>query len=88
MDHRRALRRQCGPLPQRIHSSYKFQPQEMIPVSGHPEVLVPYQELLLFERKGVTSIPKAAGDQVLALAVKGLLDGVDLEGGTVQRLGG
>ena len=37
---------------ERIHSSYKFQPQEMIPVPDHPEVLVPYPELLVSRGTG------------------------------------
>ncbi|HET6522780.1 MAG TPA: hypothetical protein VFG47_23595, partial [Geminicoccaceae bacterium] len=55
----------------RIHASYRFQPQEMIPVPGHPDVVVPYAELLVFERAGVPTIPKVAGDEVLTLNVKG-----------------
>jgi internalin A len=65
---------------ERIHSGYKFQPQEMIPIPGHPNVIVSYAKLLVFERSGVLSFQEVADDQVLTLAVRDLLDGVDLDG--------
>jgi internalin A len=65
---------------ERIHAGYKFQPQEMIPVPDHPDVLVSYQELLVFEKSGEATLKRVAGDQVLTLGVKKLLDGVDLNG--------
>ena len=63
-----------------IHRSFKFQPQEMIPVPDHPEVLVLYQELLVMERNGLKTFPKVIGTEVLELDIQELLNGVDLEG--------
>jgi internalin A len=63
-----------------IHRSFKFTPQEMVPVPDVPEVLVSYQELLVMERKGIWTFPKVSGDRVLELNVGDLLNGVDLEG--------
>jgi internalin A len=48
-----------------IHRSFKFTPQELIPVPGAPDVLVPYQELLVMERNGIRKFHKVAGDRVL-----------------------
>jgi internalin A len=63
-----------------IHRSFTFKPEEMIPVPGAPDVLVPYKELLVLERNGIATFLKVAGDQVLELKVEELLNGVDLEG--------
>ncbi|NQU20766.1 MAG: TIR domain-containing protein [Candidatus Nealsonbacteria bacterium] len=63
-----------------IHRSFEFRPREMVPVPGHPDVLVPYNELLVMERQGVKTLPKVVGDEVLDLDVQELLGGVDLEG--------
>jgi len=49
-------------------------------VPGHPDVMVPYNELLVMERQGVKTLPKVVGDEVLDLDVQELLGGVDLEG--------
>ena len=63
-----------------VHRSFKFIPQELIPIPGAPDVLVPYQELLVMERSGIRKFPKVAGDRVLELDVEELLNGVELEG--------
>lgn len=70
---------------ERIHRSYGFQPEEMVPVSGHTGVLVPYAKLLVLERKGIEEIQEVFGDDVLTLNVRQLLDGVDLEGARAPR---
>lgn len=64
-----------------IHRDYTFQPQAMVPVPDHPDVLVPYAELLAFERNEIESFPRLVGDSVIFVDVKKLLDGVDLERG-------
>ena len=63
-----------------IHRSYKFEPKEMVPVPGQPDVCVPYKKLLVLERKGMASFTEVTGEDVIELDVKALLDGVDLEG--------
>jgi internalin A len=61
-----------------IHRSYRFQPQAIVPVPGHPDVVVPYDSLLTFERDGVASIPVVIDGRATMLDVQHLLDGVDL----------
>ena len=64
----------------RIHAGYKFKPEPMIPVPGHPDVLVPYESMVVFEAKGFREVPHVAAGEVLTLPVKALLDGVDIDG--------
>ena len=64
---------------ERIHSSFKFIVQEMVPVPNYPDVLIPYFELLVMEQNGFSKLPKAIGAQVLELNVQKLLNGVDIE---------
>jgi internalin A len=64
---------------ERIHASYKFQPSEIVPLPRYPDVLLSYQELLVFERSGDPIIKKAVGNRLLEIPVKELLDGVDLD---------
>jgi internalin A len=64
---------------ERIHSSFKFQVQEMVPVPSHPDVLIPYLELLVMEQNGLRKFPKVIGTQVLELDVQELLNGIDIE---------
>jgi internalin A len=61
-----------------IHRSYQFQPQAIVPVPGHPNVVVSYDDLLTFERDGVPSIPVVIEGRATMLEVRRLLDGVDL----------
>ncbi len=64
----------------RIHDGYKFKPEPMIPVPGHPDVVVRYEDMVVFEAKGVREVPHVAGGEVVMLPVKAMLDGVDIEG--------
>jgi internalin A len=64
---------------ERIHRDIpKLEPQAMVPVPGHPEVVVPYRELQILEENGHRILPRVAGSRVLELNVQELLDGVDL----------
>jgi internalin A len=66
---------------ERIHRDIrKLEPQEMVPLPEHPNVVMPYQELLVMERSGMTTFPKVVGAGVTELNVQRLLNGVDLEG--------
>ncbi len=66
---------------ERIHHDIRnLQPQEMIPLPDHPDVVTPYQELLVMEQSGMKKFPKVVGSQVIELDVQELLNGVDLEG--------
>lgn len=66
---------------ERIHTSYKFKPKELVPVPGYPTVTVSYKGLLTREKKGRQTFEVELGDDdLLDLNVQDLLKGVDLEG--------
>ena len=50
-----------------IHRSYAFRPEEMVPVPGHPGVVVSYDKLLVLERKKIQTIVEVFGEEVLKL---------------------
>jgi internalin A len=65
---------------ERIHGDIrKLQPQAMVPVPSHPEVALPYEDLLTFEKEGMEDFPTVVGGKVLKLTVRELLNGVDIE---------
>ena len=65
---------------ERIHGDIKkLQPQAMVPVPRHPEVVLPYEDLLTFENEGMEDFPTVVDGKVLKLAVRELLNGVDIE---------
>ena len=47
-----------------IHQSYKFHPQEMIPLPENPDVLVPYQDLIVIERCGLKKIRQSSNGRI------------------------
>jgi internalin A len=51
----------------------------MVPVPNHPDVVVPYEKLLKFEEKEIAEFHEQAGDDILTLSVRELLNGVDVE---------
>jgi internalin A len=64
---------------ERIHRDIRnLQPQEMIPLPDYPDAVVSYKELLVLEQKGIKDFPKVVADEVVALAVNDLLNGVDI----------
>ena len=64
---------------ERIHGDItKLQPTAMVPVPGHPKVVIEYGKLLKFEEKGKPQIEEVIGDEILALDVRELLNGVDV----------
>ena len=63
-----------------IHRSFDFNPEALVPVPGHPEVAIPYDKLLVYEKKTCRTIQEVVGDDVIELNVLDLLNGVDLEG--------
>jgi len=70
---------------ERIHYSIRnLNPPAMVPVPKHPDVVVPYDELLVMEQSGMKKFPKVVAGKVIELDVQELLNGVDLEG-TRQR---
>ncbi|MCY6493974.1 COR domain-containing protein [Leptolyngbya sp. GGD] len=62
----------------RIHSSFKFKPEEKVPVPAHPEILLDYQELVVLEKSNVREFPKVINGKAITLKVQDLLNGVDL----------
>ncbi|MEM9117049.1 MAG: COR domain-containing protein [Cyanobacteria bacterium P01_F01_bin.56] len=65
---------------ERIHSSFKFTPQELVPVPAHPDVMLPYPDLIVMEQSGLQELPQVINGQIVKLNVRDLLNGVDLEG--------
>jgi len=68
-----------------IHRHFKFEPQELVPVPGHPEVAISYRELLVLENTNTQTKQQVIGDEVVDLNVLDLLNGVDLEGARRAR---
>jgi internalin A len=63
-----------------IHRGIRnLQPQEMVPLPEHPDVVVPYEELSVREQAGEKHFSAVAGGQLIKLDVQSLLNGVDLE---------
>jgi internalin A len=63
----------------RIHTSIsELKPKEMVRVPGHPEHLIDYQDLTIFEQKGRKQFDKVIGKDLVEISVTQLLDGVDL----------
>ena len=63
---------------ERIHASYRSAVEEMVPVPAHPDVLVPYTKLLTLHKAGIREFVEVAGQDVLTLSVRELLEGVDV----------
>lgn len=65
---------------ERIHHDIRnLNPQEMVPLPGKPEALVPYEKLVAFERSGIGKFPEFAAGVAVELDVQELLNGVDLD---------
>ena len=64
---------------QRIHSNFKMEPQEKVPVPKHPAVSVSYKELCIREKEGQTKFDIFTGSGLIKLDVRELLNGVDLD---------
>jgi len=58
----------------------KLQVAEMVPVKGHPEIVIPYTKLKVMEQKRVARFPEVIGNETVELDVGEMLNGVDLEG--------
>jgi internalin A len=66
---------------ERIHRSFEKLPvTELVPVPAHPEVIVPYQELLAYEAAGDDEYKVVIDKLPTKLSVTALLDGVDIPG--------
>lgn len=68
-----------------IHSSFKFVPEEYVVPAEHPEVVVPYSNLIAWENDGLKDYLVPIGGRPVALSVPDLLNGVDLEGSRGPR---
>jgi len=66
---------------ERIHRSFEKLPvTELVPVQGHPEVIVPYEELLAYEAAGDDEYKVVIDKLPTRLSVTALLDGIDIPG--------
>ena len=65
---------------ERIHADLKFKPAELVPLIGHPDEAVTYQELLVYEQNGMKSFSKVIGKTVIQVDVQKHFNGVDLAG--------
>ncbi len=67
---------------ERIHYDvFKTQkPLEIVPLPGHPQVAMPYEELRVLEEKGEREFKKVVGNEVFTFNAAALLNGVDLQG--------
>jgi internalin A len=63
-----------------IHSSFTFQPEELVAVPQFPNVEVKYKDLLVRERRSVKQFSQVIADEDVMLDVQELLNGVDMEG--------
>jgi len=61
-----------------IHASFAFTPGEFVPLPDHPDVLVPYKDLLAFESASRKSYELAVNGKVISVDVQAALDGVDI----------
>jgi internalin A len=68
------------------HNSRNLQAQAMVPLPGHPDVVIPYNKLLALENAGIEILPELAGGKVLKLSVNSLLNGVDLAGSRLTQI--
>jgi internalin A len=65
---------------ERIHASIeKLKPEEMVPVPGRPNFVIPYRKLTVLEAKGKIIIEEVFDDVFIELSVQELLTGVDIE---------
>lgn len=65
----------------RIHTEFKdrLDAQAKVPFAEFPAFSVDYKKLVAFERQGVKEFPEFIGQQVVAVHVSELLNGVDFE---------
>jgi hypothetical protein len=64
---------------ERIHKSFERLPViGLVPIPGHPDVRVPYDELLSYEAAGEDDYKVLVDGQIVKVSVAALLDGVDL----------
>lgn len=56
----------------------KLQVEELVPVSGHPDIVVPNRKLKVSEQKGRLKFEAVIGEDVVELDVRRMPNGVDL----------
>lgn len=66
---------------ERIHRSFEKLPvTELVPIPEHPDVVVPYADLLDYEAAGDDEYKVVINRRPVVFSVTGLLDGVDIPG--------
>lgn len=64
---------------ERIHRDIKnLNPEEIVPLPGLPNEIIPYQDLLVMEAEGMVDFPKVVGSKVISFEIHDLLGGIDL----------
>jgi internalin A len=63
----------------------RLDPQAMIPVPGHPNVVLDYKELFVMEAAGEIELKKVIAGKVERLKISELLNGVDFEDERTRR---
>ncbi|MEI7728057.1 MAG: COR domain-containing protein [Verrucomicrobiota bacterium] len=64
---------------ERIHAGIpRLEVKTKVPLPKHPEVVIDYDKLVSFERRGIKDFPEVVGDDVIIVSVVELLSGVDL----------
>lgn len=64
---------------ERIHRGFKFQPEEMVSIIGHPNHFIPYKQLIVMEDKGIKDFPHVVGNEVVTIDIQEHLNGIDLK---------
>jgi internalin A len=64
---------------ERIHSEIRnLNPEEMVPLPGYPDAVVPYRDIDVMEKAGEKQLKKVVGKGVLSFSINELLNGVDI----------
>jgi internalin A len=72
----------------RIHADIRgLKPVASVPVPEHPGVSLPYEDLLVYERCGRSTMDRVVGDKLTEIDVRALLDSVEVPAeGTGRRV--
>jgi internalin A len=63
-----------------IHSDInRLYPTPMVPLPDFPIVVIPYNDLIVMEERGIKHFTKVVGSEVIELDVEELLNGIDLD---------
>jgi internalin A len=49
----------------RIHATYAFDPEEVVPLPNYPNLVIPYKKLVIFEANGRSTFEEVVGERVI-----------------------